>query len=170
MSTHVYPTAWQHRTGAAPSLTGVRGRTYCFSVRARDNFGNTSTYSPEKCTTAPLDDRSLAASPGDWTRASSPNAYEGTVTRTRTYGATLTLRGARAAHVAVLVTTCATCGRVGVYLNGNLLKTVSTYSAVTRHRVLLIQPGFSYRKATITLKLTQRSRALIVDGLAITRR
>ena len=81
----------------------------------------------------------------------------------------MTLRGAWVSQVGVLVTTCSTCGTVAVYSNGHLLGTFSTYSRTRRNRVLLIPRGFKYHEATITLKLVQRSRKLIIDGLAATR-
>lgn len=168
-SAYTYPSSWQQVVGPLTAITGVPGRTYCFSARARDGVGNTSAFTHEKCTTMPLDDRSLARTSGTWTRSTSRLAYSGTVTSTRTYGATLTLRGAWVSQVAVLVTTCATCGRVAVYSNGHLLGTFSTYSRTTRHRVLLVPRGFKYHDATISLKLVQHSRELIIDGLAVTR-
>jgi len=172
-SDYLYPDDWQFRsgsaTGASFTFTGVPGRTYCFSARARDESQNVSGFSPERCTVVALDDRALTRSAG-WTLGGDATAYERTVSRTSTYGAKLTLRGAKAAHAAVLVTTCRTCGTMGVYLNGRLLKKVSTYSSVSSRRVVLVQPGFSYRDATITLKLLDTSRTLIVDGLAVTRK
>lgn len=169
-SSFVSPASWQLRTGAAPAFTGAPGRTYCFSVRARDNADNLSGYSPERCVTVPLDDRALRITSGTWRRESSPNTLGNTITRTSTYGATVALSGAYADRVALVVTTCPTCGRVGVFVNGTRLTTLSTWSSTVRKRVLLVPRTFTYRRATISLRLEQRSRSLIVDGLTATRK
>lgn len=169
-SSFVSPASWQLRTGPAPTFTGTPGRTYCFSVRARDAAENESAYSPERCATVPLDDRALRITSGTWRRASSSHAFGNTVTRTSTYGATLTLPGSYAGGIGLVVTTCPTCGRVGVFVNGTRLTTVSTWSSTVRKRVLLVPRSFSYRRATVSLRLEQRGRSLIVDALAATRR
>lgn len=169
-SSFVSPASWQLRTGAAPAFTGAPGRTYCFSVRARDNADNLSGYSPERCATVPLDDRALRITSGTWRRESSPNTIGNTVTRTSTYGATVALTGAYADRVALVVTTCPTCGRVGVFVNGTRLTTLSTWSSTVRKRVLLVPRTFTYRRATISLRLEQRNRSLIVDALTATRK
>lgn len=164
------PSSWQNRTGAAPNVTGTPGRTYCYSVRARDNVGNVSGYSPEKCVTVPLDDRALGVTAGTWRRTTSPNTVEGTISRTTTYGATLSLPGGYADRVGLVVTTCPGCGQVGIYVNGSLIATLSTWSSTVRKKVLLLPRTFSYRSAKIVLRLKQHDRALVVDALAVTRR
>ena len=58
---------------------------------------------------------------------------------------------------------------VGVRVNGALVATIGTYSATTHQRVLRALPGFGHRRGAITLELMQRSRNLVVDGLAVTR-
>lgn len=169
-SAYVSPASWRARTAAAPTMTGVPGRTYCFSVRARDTVDNTSGYSAERCATVPLDDRALTRASGTWRRVTSPNAYGNTVTRTSEYGATLTLAGAHVDRVGLVVTTCPTCGRASVLVNGRPLVTFSTWSSVTRKKVLYLPRTFTYRRAAISVRLEQRNRWLVVDGLAATRR
>lgn len=169
-SSFIAPASWQSRTGPAPTVTGVPGRTYCYSVRARDEAGNVSRYSAEKCVAVPLDDRVLRPTSGRWRRVSSDNTVGNTVTLTSTYGATLTLGGAYVDRVGLVVTTCPTCGRVGVFVNGKRHATLNTWSSTVRKKVLFVPSTFSYRRAAITLRLEQRNRSLVVDALAVTRK
>ncbi len=165
----VHPPAWQHRVGPLGELTGARGRTYCFSVRARDAAGNVSTYSDEECTTVPLDDRALEVSAGQWHRVTRPHAFEETESRSRAAGATLTIRRAYAGRTAVLVRTCPECGTLGVFVNGELLRTFDTRSSQVHHRVLLIPGAFDSRRVTIALRRMHGPGVLAVDGIALTR-
>src|SRR4029078_12117900 len=89
---------------------------YCFAARARDKVGNTSAWSTERCTARPLDDRSLSTTTSGWTRAASSTAYAGTLTRTTTVGAKLPRSAGAFRRVAVVATTCSTCGSVEVYV------------------------------------------------------
>lgn len=169
-SSYVRPAAWQARTAGAPTMTGIPGRTYCFSVRARDAVDNISGFSAERCATVPLDDRALKRTSGTWRRATSPNTYGNTVTRTSSYGATLTLPGAYVARVGLVVTTCPTCGRASLYVGGRRLVTFNTWSSVARKKVLYLPRPFTHRRAAISVRLEQRHRSLVVDGLVATRR
>ena len=100
-----YPARFQHNAFYAVQFTGARGRTYCFSARARDRAGNVSSWSAERCTAILLYDRTLSAAPG-WTRGLSTHDYAGTFTRTTLRGARLTLPGAILDRLGVLVVRC----------------------------------------------------------------
>lgn len=164
----VYPSAWQNVVGTSVSMAGTPGRTYCFSVRAGDAAGNLSAWSPERCRVVPLDDRSLTASRG-WVRRTEAGAFLHTTARSSTPGATLRLTGASVTRVALVVTTCPTCGKVGVYVGSRLVSTISTYSATTRRQVVRLASRIALTRGTVTLKVAQR-RTVIVDGLIVTRR
>jgi hypothetical protein len=58
-----YPASWQGITQGV-SLPVTSGYTYCLSVRVRDMVGNVSPWSPDRCTSTPIDDRALAPSAG----------------------------------------------------------------------------------------------------------
>lgn len=164
-----YPAGWQHTTATSQTLTGTPGRQYCVSARSRDRAGNVSAWSTERCTTLPVDDRSLAAVSGGWTRPASSGSYLGTVTRTSTLGAQLRLTVPETNRIALVVTQCPTCGNVAIYLNNVYWRTVPTYAATTRRGVILAQPAFSRRSTTITLRSMSAGKNLLVDGLGITR-
>ncbi|MBV9821105.1 MAG: hypothetical protein JO144_02585 [Actinobacteria bacterium] len=164
-----YPAAWQHTMATAQTLTGTPGHEYCVGVRSRDRLGNLSAWTADRCTALPLDDRSLSAATSGWSRTSSTGSYLGTLTRTRTAGAQLRLTGAQTDRFALVVAQCPSCGSVALYLNNAYWRTVSTYAATTRRAVVLLQPPFSQRGTTITLRNVSAGRDLIVDGLAVLR-
>jgi hypothetical protein len=136
-------------------------------ARSRDKAGNVSPWTSSRCTARPLDDRAVTASAG-WSRVTGSGYYAGTVTKTTQAGRTLTRTGAITSRVALVATTCATCGRVQVLVNGGLYRTVSLYSATTKRQVLIVLPPFSVRAATVTLK-TLDNRLVEIDGLGLSR-
>ena len=124
-----YPSAWQGLTTTSLAMSLTAGREYCFSARVRDVAGNLSAWSAETCTAVALDDRSLAASAG-WTRGTSSTYAYGTYTRATSSGRSLTRDAVSGRRIAVVVTTCSTCGVVDVYHAGVKL-IVEAYSAKT---------------------------------------
>ncbi len=150
------------------SLSAGKGYTYCLSARTRDNAGNTSEWSAERCTSIALDDRALSAS-GGWGRSTSSVYYGGTVTSTTRQGVTLTRTGVQTRRLALVATTCRGCGTVGVYWNGKLLRTISLNSSATSHRrVLTIADFGGVRSGTLTIRTLNTGRTF-VDGLALSR-
>jgi len=164
-----YPAGWQHTTKLSQTLLGAPGHEYCTSVRAWDAAGNASGWTADRCTTLPLDDRSLTAATAGWSRPGSALSYGGTLTRTNVLGAQLVLKAAQLNRLALVVAECASCGNVALYLNNVYWRTVSTYAPSTRYSVIVVQPPFSQRTATITLRNASAGRNLIVDGLGIGR-
>lgn len=164
-----YPTAWQRTTRTAQTVSLAPGQEVCFEVRARDPLGNTSHWSTPRCTTRPVDDRGMSAVTTGWTRAKDRAAYLATATTTTRYHAALRLSSARFDRLALLVTRCGTCGRIGIYLNGTLWRTVSTHATRIQHQVLLVLPSVSARTATITLKDMTSGARVTVDGLGVFR-
>lgn len=161
-----YPSAWRALKGTTLTTTLSPGRHYCFSARARDTAGNTSAWGAERCTTVTLDDRSLAAS-GGWTRgAHSAYAY-GTYSRAAASGLTLTSPSVQARRVAVVVTTCATCGAVDVYHAGVRLGRVSLYSATTSYRQIRWLPLQSVTRTGTVVVRTTSSKTSVLDGIAV---
>ena len=162
------PAGWLGTTVTTKQLTAAPGSTYCFSSRARDRAGNTGPWSSERCVASPLDDASLVRSAG-WTRGPNSVFYRGAATRTATKGATLTRTGVQARHLALVASTCSTCGSVGVYWNGTLLKSISLRSATTKNQQLFSIVDFiSVRTGTVTIK-TLAAATVTIDGLATSR-
>jgi hypothetical protein len=151
------------------TLTGLPGSTYCFSARARDAFGIVSAWTAETCTGIALDDRSLSAS-ASWVSGTNASDYRGTYRRSATSGASLVRTGVVARRLAIVVTTCSTCGYVRVYWGSTLLRTISLKSATTIHRRLISVTAFGYvRTGTVTLRVYGSGHNVIIDGLAIRR-
>jgi hypothetical protein len=161
-----YPSAWQGRTETAVSTSVNAGTEYCYSVRAHDQAGNSSAWSPQRCIVVPLDDRALDAVTAGWTRQNLSTAYAGTISETNHRGATLQLRSAHLARLAIIVVECPHCGHLGINLNGTRWRTVNTYAAQRHPRVLLVQPGISARTATVSLVNTD-GKNTIIDGISI---
>ena len=76
-----------------------------------------------------------------------------------------------ARRVALVVSTCPTCGSVKVYWNGAYKKTISLRSSTTRNKVLVSALSFSsVRSGTLKLVVSSSSKRVLVDGVAINRR
>ena len=105
-----------------------RGKTYTLNVTATDRAGNTQTASATL-----LDDPATGLS-GNWSRATSTAAFGGSTSESSRSGASSSVRLRASAYYAY-VTTCSSCGRFAVYVDGKKAKTFDTYSGHTRHRV-----------------------------------
>jgi hypothetical protein len=166
LGAYQYPASWQTRTTRSLTLTLSKGFQYCFSVRARDRAGNLGAWSAERCTALPLDDRALTASSG-WTRGTSSSYLFSTYSKTVKIGAQLTRSSVRGRRIALVATTCATCGNVDVYHAGVKLGRVSLYSSTTKTRQVNYLPLQTVtRTGTVTVRSTG-TRQVIIDGLAV---
>ncbi len=164
---YVYPSSWQGTTSSSVELThAMAGDEYCFSARARLQSGLYSSWSPDDCTALPLSAKSLRPVTAGWTRHSGAAYYLHSYLETTTERAELRLVGAEIGQVAPVVTKCPSCGRLAVYVNGRLLRTVNTYAPTTRHGVVIQLPSIALRRATITLEAASKGR-LIIEGLGV---
>jgi Cohesin domain len=162
-------TAWQSATTAtSATLSASTGYTYCVSARARDTDGKLSAWTKETCSAIPLDDRALTRT-GSWTAGTGTAYFRSTYLRSTSSTAKLTRTGVRVRRLAIVATTCPTCGTVKVYLGSTLLKSVSLYSATTVNRKLITVKTFpSVRTGTLSIRVTSKSpKRVIIDGLAI---
>lgn len=161
---------WRSATAAtSATFTGALGSTYCFSVRARDNLGTVSPWTAQTCTAVPLDDRSLSRV-GAWTSGTGGSFYRSTFVRSTRLGAKLVRTGVVARRIALVATTCPTCGTVRVYWSGSLLRTVKLTSATTVHRKVIHVTTFTRaRTGTLTIRIVSSGRKVIIDGVAIRR-
>jgi len=156
-------------TATSATFPGSPGSTYCFSVRARDALGLVSAWTAATCTAIPLDDRSLTRS-GRWTAGSGTAYYRSTYLRSSSSGAKLTRTGVVAKRIAIVATTCPTCGSVRVYWGSTLLRTISLRSATTVNKKLITVTTFtSARKGTLMIKVYSSGKKVLIDGVAIRR-
>jgi hypothetical protein len=166
----VYPSAWQRTTATRVTLLAAApGYTHCFSARARDKAGNLSAWSASRCSAVALDDRSLVASAG-WARVAGSVYYRSTATTTTRSAVTLTRKGVQARRIYLVATKCPTCGTVGVYWNGALLKKVSLASPkTTRRNVLAVTTFTSVRTGTLTIRTLINKKSVQIDGITLVR-
>lgn len=143
----------------------VPGHTYCYSARGTDQAGNLSEWSESRCTTVPVDDRDLARSSG-WKPRAVGGYFGGTALGTTKRGATLALSGAILRRVAVVATTCPTCGKIGVYAAGSQVGRLSLTSKKSKRATLLL-PAFSQRTGTVTLKVLSSDKKVQIDALGV---
>ena len=163
-----YPTTWHGLKGSGVTATLAAGRQYCFSARARarDVAGNTGGWSAERCTSITLDDRALTAT-GAWNRGThSADAY-GTFTRATSSGVSLTRSTVQARRIAVVVTTCPTCGAVDVYHAGTKLGRVSLYSSTAAHRQVRWLPLQSASRTGSVVVRTASAKISVIDGIVV---
>ena len=155
--------------GSSATLTPSAGSTLCFSVRAHDAGGYTGPWSADRCTTFPLDDRSLARR-GGWSSGLGSTYYRGTWSRATAMGATAVRAAVTARRIVLVATTCATCGSVKVYLGSTLLRTISLQSTATVYRKTFTVAAFpSLRSGTVTVKVATSGRRVLIDGLGVSR-
>ena len=161
---------WRAATpSTSATLAAARGSTYCVSARARDSVGHVSPWTAETCTSIPLDDRSMVRSQG-WTRLEGPSFYAQTISRSAAYGATLIRTSVQAKRVAIVATTCPTCGIVAVYWGRTRLKTINLYSRTTVNRKVISVATFgTIRTGTLTIKVLTRGHKVLIDGVAFRR-
>ncbi|WP_395695401.1 hypothetical protein [Nocardioides sp.] len=165
-----YPADWQHLTGTSTTATGLQlGRDYCYSLRAVDLVENASAWSAPSCVARAMDDRALR-SLGPWVRATAPRWWNSTATVTRKQGATLTRPAARTTLVALVASTCPTCGAVDVMLGRTKVGHVSLVTRTSRSRQLLLLPTVPPRTAPLTITVTTSGRTVQIDGVVLSPR
>lgn len=161
-----YPSTWQGLKGKTLTTRLSVGRHYCFSARVRDGASNVSGWSAERCTAVALDDRALTASTG-WTRGTSSAYAYGTYTRAKSSGRSLTRTSVKGRRIAVVATTCPTCGAVDVYHAGVKIGRVSLYSAKTSYRQIRWLPLQSVTRTGSVVVRTTSTKTVVVDGIAV---
>ncbi len=159
---------WQTDTAATgATFVGLAGSTYCFSARSKDGDGLYSAWTAETCTATPLDERSMTKT-GSWTRGTSAAFFRSTYSRSTSTLAKLTRTGIKAKRIAIVATTCPTCGSVKVYLGTTLLKTISLRSATTiNKRLITVKVYTSVKTGTIVIKPGTAGKKTIIDGLVL---
>lgn len=132
------------------SRTGDLGATYCYQVLAYDSAGNVGV-GPERCVGVPLDDRSSSVvSSGAVTQIGATSAYQGTLTVLDGAGqqVELTFTGRR---VVVLARKGPTEGKVEVWIDGTLRRSVDLYFSSVRDKVFVFSASLTYGRHTLTL-------------------
>ena len=115
------------------------GEQFCLRFRARDGYGNRSTWSQARCSAVAFDDRGMRA-PASAVRGSSPLAIKGTYTALRREGSHLTANlGGR--RLGLWVLRGPNQGSLDVHANGRFVKRVALSAPTTRRAFVVVDPG-----------------------------
>jgi hypothetical protein len=164
----IMPASWQG-TSVTNTPLGLRaGYDYCVSVRARNRAGQLSDWSGQRCLARALDDKRLSVSSG-WKRKSASTFYSGSALATTSRGATLVRTGAKVKRVGLVATTCRTCGKVAVLVDGRRVGRVNLSSPIRHRRQVFMLPAVKLGPATITLRVVTSGLTVQVDGLVLSR-
>ena len=164
-------TPWQTQVPAGnETFPGATGNTYCFSAEALAPIPNSWGFTGERCAAVPLDDRDapLVFSSG-WSRRSGSGFFLNTYTKTSTKGKRVTVTGAMAKSIQVMVETCSTCGSIKIYWNNVLQHTYSLHTSSTHKKVYKSAVSFS-SVHTGNLKIVVSSATghpVIIDALGV---
>jgi len=161
-------TLYSATTRTSGTVAIAPGNEYCVSVRARDAAGNAGPWSPQRCSSIPLDNVSLARSSG-WSTSSSAGYFKLSAAVSARKGASLTRTGAQFKRIALVVRTCPTCGQVSVYIGNSRITTVSTRAAKGQYKKVLWLPATtSARSGTLKLVVVGNG-PVYVDGVTFFR-
>jgi len=150
-------------TTSSQPFAGAFGGTYCFEAQGSDKANNLGFRSAERCTTVPLDDTALAGK--KWKRAAQAGAFNGTATSTKKKGRKLVLAGVQARQVDLMVGTAKKGGKVKVYWNGKVVKTISLKGKAGRASVRVLDLG-SVQTGTLKVKVVSKNgRKVTIDGV-----
>lgn len=144
---------WTTATNRTLAAGVSSGQTYVLDVRVRDRALNVSSIASTRVT-VPIEDRHFAFSAG-WHRTTTSAAYGGSWMTAGARGASTSV-AATARKYTVWLTFTPTGGKAAIYIGSTLVKTVDTYSSITRPRV----PVTVYSSPTIA----QRTFVLRVLG------
>ena len=161
---------WRSGTaGVGEPFTGQMGSTYCFSARGVGADLQAGPWGPESCTALPLDDDALVPG-GTWSHRSVPDAYGGDLMQTSTKGSKLTKANVKASRLALVATTCPTCGSAKVLWNGVVVARVSLASAVAQTSALIPLASFdAVGTGTVKLVVTSSGKPVKIEGLGVGR-
>lgn len=166
-------TSWvTDRPTSSISFIGSKGATYCMRARSTDGAGNVGAFSSERCTAIPFtaDQLQYFSITTPWTGSRNEVFYGGMAMSTGATGSKVSLSnivGAR--RIAVVATTCPTCGFLAVHWNGVRIGTVSLRSTTTRHRVPIDVATFT-APASGRISLVSLSAAPVsIEGLGISK-
>lgn len=152
------------------SLSGVAGRTYKVTVTAYDKAGNSRTASQQL--DVPLDDTYLSSN-GSWKRVSSTSHFGSAAMVSSTKSSSLSGR-VTYRTLSVMVATGRNNGRIDVWVDNKLVKTIDTYSPSTTYRkVIAVQSLTSTGAHNVAIKvrgdrsLSSKGITAVIDGLLL---
>jgi len=140
------------------------GQTVCLRVRGLDQAGNASPWSVARCSTTPVNDRTLRAK--GWQEKKGKGYFSGDYVTARKRGATLTLTGVRARRVGLLVGVGRGQGSVSVSLGKSKLGTFSLSARDKAKQVVIPVATFgAVRTGRLKVTVTTKGRPVRIDGV-----
>jgi Metallo-peptidase family M12B Reprolysin-like len=156
------------------SLGGLSARTHRFTVAATDRAGNTDKTPASRIFTVPMDDAALASTKGKWARGGNAGAFVGTVSSSKKKGSTLSTTVTGATSLSLIASTGKKGGIVSVYLNGQLLQTISLKGPAASQVVIPVATFASGQSGTVTIfnqtkkaKKKSKQKSVVIDGLGV---
>jgi hypothetical protein len=163
-----WSTLRERTTSSALRLRGTDGHTYCFRARSHDRVGNVGRWSRRRCTSIPIDDRSMRGT--GWHRVRDGAAYGHTLTRSNGGAGGLRVGGVRARTVRLIVRTCPTCGRVQVRQGRHDLGVFSLKSPRIRNkRVVVVARYRRMHAGRLVIRTVTPRKRVYIDGLVASR-
>jgi hypothetical protein len=164
-------TPWQNQVPAGDAtFSGSTGNTYCFSAEALAPVPNSWGFTPtERCAAVPLDDRDapLVFSSG-WSRLNGSGFFLNTYTKATTKGKSVTVPGAMAKRIYVMVEKCPTCGSIKIYWNSVLQHSYSLFAGSVKKKVYLLAASFgSAQTGNLKIVVSSSGKPVIIDALAV---
>lgn len=154
----------QNSAATAVAFAGAPGSTYCFAAQAKDSVNNLGVWSGERCTTVPVDDRTMKRVKGFKTGAGSGH-YLGTFVKAKKKGSKLTLDNVRASQIAIVVAKAAKGGKIKVVFAGQSLGTYSLKGKGSQQLVALKNFG-SLTAGKLVIKVVSKTGKVVrIDGV-----
>jgi hypothetical protein len=165
-----YSPFFSNTSASGGAFTGsVPGTTYCLRVSAATDGAGHAAHGagPATCRSLPLIATQISYGSG-WTKYSPAGSYGGVAYRTTAQGATATRTFVAADRIAIVVTTCPTCGSVSVYLGKSLLKQVSLVAPTTTTPVAIpVATWSSMHSGTLQVTVTSSGKPVVVQGVGV---
>lgn len=162
------PGLWETWLDNTPATTQVlpttRGRTYCIRARSR-NGTSVGWWSPTRCTAIPLLGSDLTRSSG-WRQYQSGGSYGGVVQKTTLAFEVASQKGIVAERVAIVATTCPTCGTVRVAF-GNAHRDIRLTSATTKRGQVIDVMAFTTPVTGTLSIITLEAKPVLLEGVGI---
>jgi hypothetical protein len=169
-------------TATSQSIGTSAAKTYCYRVVAIDAAANASSPSAQRCTTTPVDERSMKRSTHketrkkhgkkvrvtvrDWDSGSSSLAYRRTYSSASRKGASLSIGGVRASSLQLRALGGKGQGSVSLYLGSSRLGTWSLSRSKTQLLTLKPKAFSSQRTGTVTVKVASSGKPVRIDAFS----
>jgi hypothetical protein len=163
---------WQTEVPAgSDTFDGSTGNTYCFSAEALAPIPNSWGFTPaERCAAVPIDDQDapMVYSSG-WSHSQGKSGFFLlTYSKATIKAKSVTVTGAMAKRIYVMVEKCPTCGSIKIYWNGVLQHSYSLYAGSVKKKVYLLAASFgSVQTGNLKIVVSSSGKPVIIDALAV---